>query len=91
MESPEIKKPNPFEDIRVLVGQDRSTYAAALGVPYSSIYRLEKGQYETPPDEVLKALSDLGYDTDELKRRYAEWREIEMDSLRSAIREKSAV
>lgn len=86
MESPEM---NPFESLRLATGNERTAFAAALGIPYSQLYALEKGAPEVPPERVLAQLESLGYDTTDLVNRYTDWRQRHIDAVRESIREQA--
>lgn len=86
MDSPDM---NPFQELRIATGHDRTAFAAAMGMPYSLLYSLERGRPVAPPEKLMSQLADLGYDTADLSRRYAIWRSHQIEAIRDSIREKA--
>ncbi len=76
---------NPVRQLRIQRRVSIGVMARGLGVSYNSLLNTELGYYRRIPPRVMKGLSDLGCDADELQRRYAEWRDQGRNELASGV------
>lgn len=61
---------NPIIQIRKHHNLERKDLAHMSGIPYDSVWRTEKGLVQHPHEKILEALEQLGYNPDEVRKKY---------------------
>lgn len=72
---------NPIWAIRQELGINRDVLALMADLSYSAVAANEKGRYIEPSERVLRVFEELGYDTEQVKKEYRQWREEKRSTI----------
>lgn len=78
--------PNPLVALREARNMDRSKFALALGVPYSSLASAEKGLSIKLSAGIRAGLKTIGVDSEKTAREYDAWlKQLREEAVRDAL------
>lgn len=72
---------NPIEEIRQKNNWSIQEFARAANVSFTAIYNCLNGTIQNINANILKVLKKLGYDPEEVKREYQEFRQEKQQEL----------
>ncbi|EKP94487.1 helix-turn-helix protein [Thermaerobacter subterraneus DSM 13965] len=70
---------NPLVEAVRKAGLTRAALSLRAGLSYAAVAHALRGYPKKPPQAMLKVLESLGWDAEELERRYVEWRSAYRD------------
>lgn len=76
---------NPITRIRKELELPKTQFAQLMHTSYSSVDALEKGRVSQPSKQVLKRLSLLGYDSNQIAKEYKAWRDEQAAKILNQI------
>lgn len=76
-----MRKLNPIQEIRVKNGWTIQELAAVTGLSFTATYNCLNGNTQRINQRILEALEQLGYDPEEIKEQYQEYRKAKQEEL----------
>lgn len=73
---------NPLKEIKEKNGWSIQELASVTGLSFSASYNCLTGNTQNINQRILEALEQLGYDTEEIKVKYQEFRAAKQKELR---------